>query len=986
MEKLSKQEAINVLSAWTALEVLSPQTFKKREDLAGNDPTSVVSFDKGYLPWENGGEKAEPNHRLFYQVIIGTINVTEAVKALIEQYGDDADAEKTTISGQSILGLVIVDQDGYPIKENNAVGISSFAWGVPQTLKGEIKNLSKWSLVERNTKQTFESILRRQNEDGKNLPLNKETIDEAFSYLVSVFDIPKTMFTDTKFAIRLSLKTKDSPRPLLLNSFYLNDLDTAQIAIDENTASENLLKYLGIKIPSERHDILYDNKVLENIIAPKYIPPSRWPGAGNHPLILRQQAAVNASISELEHGGILAINGPPGTGKTTLLRDIIASIITSRAEALLKFSDPAMAFINSGHKIKVANGWLHLYTFDKTLKGFEILIASSNNKAVENISTELPSLKAIAENADELRYFHTLSNEIFGSETWGLIAAVLGNTGNVNRFFKKFWWDKDFGFSTYLAQAAGMPQIVEIKDTKTGKIDSRPPRIIQENNPPRNHNDALIRWQQACKRFKQVLGECKNKLDELEKIRQLIHNLQNLEIELELGNTTVEDAILKHQKAKANLTARIFNFPAAQKWKLKNDKLSNCYKLGEKTKICSEKLGSHLIDNQLFLKNHDDMNLTTPWCDAETQTLRDKVFIESMKLSKAFIDAAAKPLRHNLGILMRFFDKQNDRIDTEILKLMPDLWSSFFLVVPSVSTTFASVGRMLEHLPQNYLGWLLIDEAGQALPQAAVGAIMKTKRAIITGDPLQVEPVVILPDNVTESICNQFEVDVNRFNAPMASVQTLADMATSYFAEFHTKDGSRTVGVPLLVHRRCAEPMFSISNIIAYERLMVQAKNHKTSLIRDCLGDSIWFDVQGQAHDKWCVQEGEKVIELLNQLKSAAIFPDLYIVTPFKIVAINLRRMIKDRGVMNSWINVDASSWIHDRIGTVHTVQGREAEAVILVLGATRADQKGTRNWAGRTPNLLNVAVTRAKEVIYVIGNKTLWKEAKVFRELHDRV
>ena len=96
--------------------------------------------------------------------------------------------------------------------------------------------------------------------------------------------------------------------------------------------------------------------------------------------------------------------------------------------------------------------------------------------------------------------------------------------------------------------------------------------------------------------------------------------------------------------------------------------------------------------------------------------------------------------------------------------------------------------------------------------------------------------------------------------------------------------------------------------------------------------------------------------------------------------------MIKDRGVMNSWINVDASSWIHDRIGTVHTVQGREAEAVILVLGATRADQKGTRNWAGRTPNLLNVAVTRAKEVIYVIGNKTLWKEAKVFRELHDRV
>ena len=49
-------------------------------------------------------------------------------------------------------------------------------------------------------------------------------------------------------------------------------------------------------------------------------------------------------------------------------------------------------------------------------------------------------------------------------------------------------------------------------------------------------------------------------------------------------------------------------------------------------------------------------------------------------------------------------------------------------------------------------------------------------------------------------------------------------------------------------------------------------------------------------------------------------------------------------------------------------------------------DQKGARMWAGMTPNLLNVAITRAKEVIYVVGNKSLWKEAGVFKELHDRI
>ena len=74
--------------------------------------------------------------------------------------------------------------------------------------------------------------------------------------------------------------------------------------------------------------------------------------------------------------------------------------------------------------------------------------------------------------------------------------------------------------------------------------------------------------------------------------------------------------------------------------------------------------------------------------------------------------------------------------------------------------------------------------------------------------------------------------------------------------------------------------------------------------------------------------------------------------------------------------------WLKNNIGTVHTVQGREAEAVILVLGAPLADQSGARAWAGSTPNLLNVAVTRAQEVLYVVGNKNLWQDVGVFATL----
>lgn len=73
---------------------------------------------------------------------------------------------------------------------------------------------------------------------------------------------------------------------------------------------------------------------------------------------------------------------------------------------------------------------------------------------------------------------------------------------------------------------------------------------------------------------------------------------------------------------------------------------------------------------------------------------------------------------------------------------------------------------------------------------------------------------------------------------------------------------------------------------------------------------------------------------------------------------------------------------IEDRIGTVHTFQGKEAEAVIFVLGAPGNDSTRARDWAGKKVNLLNVAITRAKRRLYVIGNYDAWKEAGFFSEL----
>jgi hypothetical protein len=722
---------------------------------------------------------------------------------------------------------------------------------------------------------------------------------------------------------------------------------------------------------------------------------------------------VNLALAEGEAGGILAVNGPPGTGKTTLLRDLVAALVTRRAQAMMNFADPATAFHATGKRLKAGAGWLHLHQLDERLKGFEMLVASSNNGAVENVSAELPGLGAVAEDAPDLRYFKSLSDSLLQRSTWGLGAAVLGNAGNRRRFAQTFWWDKEVGLATYLAAAAGRPQVIEADD----KGPERPPRIVVEETAPRDHDEALARWGQARRTFAKALKVSQAALEELETARLAASHLPALRRSL----STWTDLGAK----RPGFWSRLFQTRAYRGWRQAARSARTAVELdlvaarpvlerglaggltrslarlvpsvvnleplsrgvdqaAEAAERRRRDLGDLFIDDAFFSRDHAVQQKATPWLDAAAQRARDDVFVAAMALHKAFIDAAAKPLRHNLGAMMNVLGG-GSLGDAEKDQLIPDLWSSLFLVVPALSTTFASVDRMLGDLPPESLGWLLIDEAGQALPQAAVGALTRTRRAVIVGDPVQIPPVVTLPESLTASIHRRFGVDPDPFNAPGASAQTLADSATPYSAEFEGQAGSRTVGVPLLVHRRCADPMFAIANQVAYAGKMVQAKAPGVSPIVQVLGASRWIDVSGSAQEKWSPEEGEVVIDLLARLVAARVDLDLYIVTPFVIVADGLRRLVVETGVLSSVV-ADPGAWARERVGTVHTVQGREAEAVILVLGAPLAEQTGARGWAGGQPNLLNVAVTRAKEALYVIGSKPRWRTAGVFSVLASRL
>lgn len=1043
----------NILSAWTAIEVLSPQSFLKAEELANGDKYRVSRFVDEQWKWEAGGDKGKKDYRLYYQVVLGSVDMKAGMDALLNVYTDTR-AERPRVKGEAVLATVMVDKDGRPADEG-AIGISSFAWGLPVALQGNLKELARWPEIEQYLIKGMAKTLGIHTSDQQAQPiLTGKIIQKAYDWLVNQLGLDSSMLKQPDFAIKTYqyFKDKNPPESLLLNSFFLNDLSRARDLIKTGNVSENLQRYLGMVRPAKRYDLMTNNSALAKAMQPKQFPLASWPANGRHPLVMLQQCAVNLALTDLKKDGILAVNGPPGTGKTTLLRDVVAAVVTERAEVMALYDDPETAFMHA-EKVAKNGGFLHLYKIDEKLRGYEMVVASSNNKAVENVSAELPGIAAIADDAPGLRYFKSVSDRLLDRDTWGLIAAVLGNSTNRYAFTSEFWWNKDYGLQKYLLQASGTPVLIPDSSDENESL-LRPPHILALENAPVDHADALRRWTLARKNFKQAKIAVERSLSDLQKVYDL--QLELIEYKKEVLNLMVEienlNNILKQLKMSAEALiveikqyknvvdaaqnafddsrsirpgffSRLFSTSRYKSWKVSHDEkleiLTTTNKLYEKAVLQYKRIekdvlgynskldhfqlnkrkieteiehhltliadikvrypGTH-IDEEFFDKSHRDKHLTAPWLGEAIALQRHRLFETAIALQKAFVDAAAKPIRHNMNMLVDNFCMEslgNAKKD----ELIPHIWSTLFFLVPVVSTTFASVGRMLVNLKSEDLGWLLIDEAGQALPQAAIGAIMRTKRAVVVGDPLQIPPVVPLSNLLTKAICAQFAIDPVVYNAPEASVQTLADNATSYFASFETGPGSRTVGVPLLVHRRCADPMFTISNAIAYENLMVHAKAKGNSPIRTVLGDSRWVHVAGHSEEKWCKQEGEVVLDILQRIRMANCSPDIYIVTPFVVVQDNMRKLIRDSGILEGWVD-DAEAWPRSRIGTVHTVQGREAEAVIFILGASNSEQQGARIWAGGTPNLPNVAITRAKEVLYVVGNKDLWKSAGHFQML----
>ncbi|MGE7998299.1 AAA domain-containing protein [Lysinibacillus sp. NPDC093190] len=832
-----------------------------------------------------------------------------------------------------------------------------------------------------------------------------------------------------------------------LHSFFIEDLKKAK-----TITTKNLNRYFNgfsgdrKNLDSNKKSENFNSHIFETIaLQPKFYPLGRFPSNPDYALSFMQQAAVNLALND--ENDIRSVNGPPGTGKTTLLKDIFADLVVQQAAVISQLSNKSI------QRSLVYWQNAKLGVLPQSISDKNIIVASSNNGAVQNIVKELPKKEEIAEDFQnqlvQANYFKDISNskltgegygqnrniisELLNEENWGTFSLEGGASTNINKLLLNIEAiEKDLE-ENYQANTGVYQEFSRLYDElkiEREKMQEYSEKMYSLRKLKAKHKEQIIAFQQEekKKRTDLILHE-KEAKSEFERLRQESLNLQkdlsNASIELEnLPNLQVQaernfnvvisqrPSFLWFQKIfnKSKVEQYFKNLNSAndylnqlsqQKVKLLNDRkqLENGVKQNaEKSEYIQKQIqDTKAVFNRWMTTQQNDLrkieqeiesleNLkvqsgikeldfsisykklqeSNPWFTKQFRILQSELFILALKVRKQFLYENRKSLK----VARMIWEKQSEYIAKENgHQLISESWQWLNFTVPVVSTTFASFGRMFKNLKENSIGNLFIDEAGQALPQASVGAIFRSKKVMVVGDPSQIKPVLTLDSNVLTLIGRHNKVD-EKFVSANASTQTIVDATSQYGFQ---KNDDEWIGIPLWVHRRSNYPMFTISNEISYDGLMVQGKKED-----EAKGKSQWLDSVGKATDKYVKEQADLLKSLIAKRlhEDPNLANEIYVISPFRNVAYKLARVLDE---INFTKREDGKT---TNVGTVHTFQGKEAKIVYFVLGADSNSSRAAE-WAVTEPNIMNVAATRAKEEFYVIGDKKLY--ASLGKEVANR-
>ena len=235
---------------------------------------------------------------------------------------------------------------------------------------------------------------------------------------------------------------------------------------------------------------------------------------------------------------------------------------------------------------------------------------------------------------------------------------------------------------------------------------------------------------------------------------------------------------------------------------------------------------------------------------------------------------------------------------------------------------------------------LIIDEAGQmAIPLALMGMI-RAKKVILAGDHKQLPPIISSEEMAEEMKNSIFQALITDDNCTMLDTsfrmyEPICNFVSELFYEGKVKPMRKGCG-NLIV---CDDPLFDF---------------HTPIIIHHVDDDG------EQISDKEASFIADTIAGFLNKGLPA---DEIAVLSPFRAQAANVRRHIRKNP------DISEEQRKHVVADTIDKMQGQEREVIIFSLVAGDIDYMTDMAEFLYNPNKLNVAFSRAKSKLIIVGN-----------------
>lgn len=256
---------------------------------------------------------------------------------------------------------------------------------------------------------------------------------------------------------------------------------------------------------------------------------------------------------------------------------------------------------------------------------------------------------------------------------------------------------------------------------------------------------------------------------------------------------------------------------------------------------------------------------------------------------------------------------------------------------------------------------LVVDEASQCSIAAILPLMFRAKRALIIGDPNQLQHIATISRRDEEACFQRAGLSKDWVeNNQFSHIRHSAYLATARVVEqVHLLDE----------HYRSHPQIIEFSNRMFYGRALT-VLTEPAGLLDFGTQAVAWRHVSGpawrpEAGSALNEEEADAVVEELSRLiEKTPPGMTIGIVSPFSAQKRLIGQLAEKQVAKADRARVELA------IGTAHTFQGDERDIVIFSPVVSDGIKESTLRWLIGTPNLFNVAVTRARSYLLVVGNQ----------------